>query len=185
MDSYKRHPSDGHDFRSVTAGNINLYVSVHCTVKSQIRYRGIICHNMSPAKVTIDHVSDLVSKAGLKFDDAHIQDYCTLLGQFDDIVAQLSDDKDLFPRPDLSKYPRTDVYIPEDNNKGGWATMVSNWGRYRLAQQSDMNFKGHGQSDITKEGPLERQEDRHQGQRRRRRRTLHKWHDHSRLDARL
>lgn len=77
-----------------------------------------------PAKATADHVADLVSKAGLELDDAHIQEYSTLLGQFDDIVAQLGDDKALFPRPDLTKYPRTDVYIPKDNNKGGWATMV-------------------------------------------------------------
>lgn len=80
---------------------------------------------MSPAKVSVDSVSDLVSKAGLTFDDAHIKEYTSLLGQFDDLVAQLGDDKELFPRPDLSKYPRTDVHIPEDNNKGGWATMVS------------------------------------------------------------
>lgn len=80
---------------------------------------------MSPARVNVDDVTDLVSKAGLKVEDAHIKEYSALLGQFDDIVAQLSDDKDLFPRPDLSKYPRTDVHIPKDNNKGGWATMVS------------------------------------------------------------
>lgn len=79
----------------------------------------------SPIKVTVGDVSDLVSKAGLKLDDAHVKDYTTLLDQFDDVVAQLSDDRELFPRPDLSKYPRTNVHIPEDNNKGGWATMVS------------------------------------------------------------
>lgn len=79
---------------------------------------------MSPARATVEEVTDLVSKAGLKVEDAHIKEYSSLLGQFDDIVAQLADDKALFPRPDLSNYPRTDVHIPEDNNKGGWATMV-------------------------------------------------------------
>lgn len=80
---------------------------------------------MSAAKVTVDKVTDLVSGAGLKIEDGHAKDYCVLLGDMEDTIASLSDDKDLMPRPDLSKYPRTEIHVPKDTEGGGWATKVS------------------------------------------------------------
>lgn len=79
---------------------------------------------MSPAKVTVDDVTDLVSRAGLKFEDGHANDYSVLLGDMEDTIASLGDDKDLMPRPDLSKYPRTDIHVPQDTEGGGWAIKV-------------------------------------------------------------
>lgn len=49
-----------------------------------------------------------------------------LMSALEDSIAQLRDDKDLMPRPDLAKYPRTDVHIPEDTDGGGWAIRVCN-----------------------------------------------------------
>lgn len=80
---------------------------------------------MSNLKVSANDITGLVSKAGLKFEDGHEQDYSVLLSTMEDAIASLSDDKELMPRPDLSKYPRTDIYIPKDSEGGGWATKVS------------------------------------------------------------
>lgn len=82
---------------------------------------------MSQTTVSAAEITDLVSKAGLKLEDGHAESYSALTSAFEDLVARLGDDKDLFPRPDLSKYPRTDIYIPDPNDTdgGGWATRVS------------------------------------------------------------
>lgn len=64
-----------------------------------------------------------MSKAGLKVEDT--EDYSALLGVLEDAIAKLGDDKELMPRPDLSKYPRTDVHVPKDTEGGGWATKVT------------------------------------------------------------
>lgn len=80
---------------------------------------------MSPAKVSVDAVTDLVSKAGLKIQDGHAEDYSVLLDGLEDAIAKLSDDKDLMPKPDLSKYPRTDVHVPQDTQGGGWAAKAT------------------------------------------------------------
>lgn len=80
---------------------------------------------MSPTKVCANDIIDLVSKAGLKIEDGHEEDYSALMSSLEDSIAQLSDDKSLMPRPDLTKYPRADVHIPKDSEGGGWATKVS------------------------------------------------------------
>lgn len=83
---------------------------------------------MSTLKVTANDITGLVSKAGLKIEDGHEKDYSVLLSTMEDAIAALTDDKVLMPRPDLSKYPRTDVHIPKDTEGGGWATKVSSCG---------------------------------------------------------
>lgn len=82
---------------------------------------------MSPTNVTAADITDLASKAGLKLKDGHAEGYSAMTNVFEDLVASLGDDKVLFPRPDLSKYPRTDIHIPNprDTDGGGWATRVS------------------------------------------------------------
>lgn len=80
---------------------------------------------MSNLKVTANDITGLVSKAGLKIEDGHEKDYSVLLSTMEDAIAALTDDKILMPRPDLSKYPRTDVQIPKDSEGGGWATKAS------------------------------------------------------------
>lgn len=76
---------------------------------------------MSPAKVSLDEITGLVSGAGLKLEDGHVEDYSVLLSEMEDAIAKLGDDQELLPRPDLSKYPRTDVQVPKDTEGGGWA----------------------------------------------------------------
>lgn len=77
---------------------------------------------MSSAEVTAGDITGLVSKAGLKLEDGHDQDYSVLMSALEDSIAQLGDDQALMPRPDLSKYPRTHVHVPQDSEGGGWAT---------------------------------------------------------------
>lgn len=64
-----------------------------------------------------------MSKVGLRVEDT--EDYSALLGSLEDAIAKLGDDKELMPRPDLSKYPRTDVHVPKDTEGGGWATKAT------------------------------------------------------------
>lgn len=82
---------------------------------------------MSQTKVSAVEITDIASKAGLKLEDGHAEDYSAMTNAFEGLVASLGDDKALFPIPDLSKYPRTDIHIPDskDTDGGGWATRVS------------------------------------------------------------
>lgn len=80
---------------------------------------------MSPAKVSVDEITSLVSQAGLKIEDGHAGDYSVLLGELEDTIAKLGDDKEVMPRPDLAKYPRTDIHVPKDTEGGGWATKAT------------------------------------------------------------
>lgn len=82
---------------------------------------------MSPVEVSVDEIAGLAAKAGLKLEEGHAEDYSIMTTEFENLVASLGDDKLLFPRPDLTKYPRENVHVPEpkDTDGGGWATMVS------------------------------------------------------------
>lgn len=82
---------------------------------------------MSPIAVSAVDITDIASKAGLKLEDGHAEGYSAMTNAFEGLVASLGDDKALFPIPDLSKYPRTDIHIPDpkDSDGGGWATRVS------------------------------------------------------------
>lgn len=82
---------------------------------------------MSPAAVSVDEITGLAANAGLKLEEGHAEDYSIMTSEFEDLVASLGDDKVLFPKPDLTKYPRGNVHIPEpkDADGGGWATKVS------------------------------------------------------------
>ncbi|OTB02573.1 hypothetical protein M426DRAFT_194189 [Hypoxylon sp. CI-4A] len=76
-------------------------------------------------RVTEDELRPVVTKAGLKLSDPLLDNYSTLISTLDAAIASLPDDKDVLPRPDLTKYPRTDIHIPEDNELGAWATKVT------------------------------------------------------------
>ncbi|KAI3394753.1 hypothetical protein diail_2282 [Diaporthe ilicicola] len=82
---------------------------------------------MSPVEVRVDEITSLAARAGLTLKDGHAKDYSAMTSAFEDLVSSLGDDKPLFPRPDLNKYPRQDVHIPEpkDTDGGGWATKVT------------------------------------------------------------
>lgn len=82
---------------------------------------------MSPVEVSVDEIAGLVAKAGLKLEEGHAEDYSIMTTEFENLVASLGDDKLLFPKPDLTKYPRENIHVPEpkDTDGGGWATKVS------------------------------------------------------------
>lgn len=82
---------------------------------------------MSPVEVSVDEIAGLAAKAGLKLEEGHAEDYSVLTTEFENLIARLGDDKLLFPKPDLTKYPRENVHVPEpkDADGGGWATKVS------------------------------------------------------------
>lgn len=82
---------------------------------------------MSTVEVSVDEITSLAAKAGLKLEEGHAEDYSVMTSEFEDLVASLGDDKLLFPKPDLTKYPREHVHCPDpkDTDGGGWATRVS------------------------------------------------------------
>ncbi|KAK6221365.1 hypothetical protein LQW54_001464 [Pestalotiopsis sp. IQ-011] len=77
------------------------------------------------SKLKPEEIQALLSKVGLTQSDALVQDWCALLGSFEDSIQDVLSQEDDLPRPDLSKYPRTEVKIPqnaEESDKGAWAT---------------------------------------------------------------
>ena len=73
-------------------------------------------------KLPTSEVESLCTKAGLTAPESHIDDWATLLGALDQSVQFVLGEEDYVPKIDLTKYPRTDIHIPTDTNKGGWAT---------------------------------------------------------------
>jgi amidase len=76
-------------------------------------------------KVAVEDVLSVASKGGLKLSDQMAEDFVTLVSGLESVIASLPDDSCVVPVPDLSKYPRTDIHVPEDNELGGWAAKVS------------------------------------------------------------
>ncbi|KAI0003565.1 amidase signature enzyme [Xylariaceae sp. FL0662B] len=76
-------------------------------------------------KVTGEELKPLLVKAGLELSPPLLEDYTTLMSSLEAAISALPDDKSVLPRPDLEKYPRTDIHIPEDNEFGAWATKVT------------------------------------------------------------
>ncbi|ETS86275.1 hypothetical protein PFICI_00103 [Pestalotiopsis fici W106-1] len=76
------------------------------------------------SKLNPEEVKALLAKAGLAQSDTLVQDWCTLLGSFEDSIQDVLSQEDDLPRPDMTKYPRTEIKIPEnagESDKGGWA----------------------------------------------------------------
>lgn len=78
----------------------------------------------TPQGRVAEELQPLLTKAGLELPNPLVEDYSTLISSLDAAIASLPDDKDVKPYPDLAKYPRTDIHIPEDNEFGAWATKV-------------------------------------------------------------
>lgn len=78
-------------------------------------------------KVTGDELKPVLKKAGLELSESLVGDFSALLTSFEAAVDSLPDDRPIQPRPDLEKYPRTDIHIPEDNEFGAWATKVCHY----------------------------------------------------------
>ncbi|EXJ95877.1 hypothetical protein A1O1_01002 [Capronia coronata CBS 617.96] len=73
-------------------------------------------------KLEAAEVQSLAQGAGISLPDKDIDDWCVLLGSFEDSAQSVLKEDDCLPIPDPKVYTRTDIYVPEDNNKGGWAT---------------------------------------------------------------
>ncbi|KAI1339460.1 amidase signature enzyme [Xylariaceae sp. FL0016] len=82
----------------------------------------LVSFNENAANVTAEQVKPVVEKAGLELSPSWAQDYSKLVSSLETAIASLPDDKDVLPVPDLEKYPRTDIHVPEDNEHGAWAT---------------------------------------------------------------
>lgn len=75
-------------------------------------------------RVVKDELQPILAKAGLELPTTLLEDHGAFISSLDDIIASLPDDKSILPYPDLTKYPRTDIHVPEDNELGAWATKV-------------------------------------------------------------
>ncbi|KAH9884228.1 amidase signature enzyme [Xylariomycetidae sp. FL2044] len=76
------------------------------------------------AKVRGDDLKPILSQAGIQLTSSQTEDFSALLTGLETAISSLPDDQPLLPRPDLDKYPRTDIHIPDDNEFGAWATKV-------------------------------------------------------------
>ncbi|KAI1824133.1 amidase signature domain-containing protein [Xylaria intraflava] len=72
--------------------------------------------------VTGDDLKPVLEKTGITLTEPLLNDYSTLLTVFENAIDSLPDDRPVQPIPDLAKYPRKDIHIPEDTDMGGWAT---------------------------------------------------------------
>jgi amidase len=102
----------------------------HCTSSpaSASANMSVVSLGQGNPKLSLEEVTSLGSKLGLKFKHNHVDDFARLLGALDQTVECLLAEEDYWPRPDLEKYPRTDISIPknaEESDKGGWATRVT------------------------------------------------------------
>lgn len=84
----------------------------------------IVTVDAKAPKVDVEDVMSIAAKGGIKLTDKMAKDFVTLVSGLEAVIASLPDDSCVIPIPDLSKYPRTDIHVPEDNDLGGWATKV-------------------------------------------------------------
>ena len=94
--------------------------------------------------MSAESLRSLASKVGLAIPEKNVNDFRTLLAGVDQaaklvlesegrtmnnisfyFVRLLTFFEDYIPKVDLDLYPRTDYHIPEDTDKGGWASKVS------------------------------------------------------------
>ncbi|KIW94440.1 uncharacterized protein Z519_04416 [Cladophialophora bantiana CBS 173.52] len=76
-------------------------------------------------KLDAAEVRALVKAAGLSISDSAIEDWRVLLGSFEDCAQLVLQEDGCLPIPDPDRYVRTDIQIPENTEKGGWATRCS------------------------------------------------------------
>ncbi|KAI1345448.1 putative amidase [Xylaria sp. FL0043] len=76
-------------------------------------------------KVTDKELQPLLQKAGLELSESLVDEFSILLTGFEAAIDSLPDDRLVEPRPDLERYPRNDIHVPEDNESGAWATKVT------------------------------------------------------------
>jgi amidase len=85
----------------------------------------IVQIDASATQVAVDDVLQVAGRGGLTLSHQMASDFATLVSGLENVIASLPDDSCVIPIPDLEKYPRTDIHVPEDNDLGGWAAKVS------------------------------------------------------------
>ncbi|EXJ53752.1 uncharacterized protein A1O5_13001 [Cladophialophora psammophila CBS 110553] len=76
-------------------------------------------------KLDAAEVRALVKAAGLSISDSAIEEWRVLLGSFEDCAQLILQEDHCLPIPDPDRYLRTNIQIPENTEKGGWATRCS------------------------------------------------------------
>lgn len=75
-------------------------------------------------RVALEDAVSIAAKGGIKLSDQMATDFVTLVSGLEAVISNLPDDSCVIPIPDLKKYPRTDIQVPQDNDLGGWAAKV-------------------------------------------------------------
>ncbi|GME37042.1 putative amidase [Neofusicoccum parvum] len=91
--------------------------------------------SVGSGQLSAEEVAGLAKSAGLALSPEHVEDYRTLLGGLGSVVDSIIAQADYQPTVDYDKYPRKDIHIPQDTDKGGWATKVT---AYCTAPKSDL-----------------------------------------------
>ncbi|KAF2164449.1 hypothetical protein M409DRAFT_56711 [Zasmidium cellare ATCC 36951] len=79
----------------------------------------------NPNKLDTTLLQTITSNAGLTLNPSHINDWTILLGTLDEPIAKILAEEDYTLTPDLAKYPRSNISIPQnelESDQGGWAT---------------------------------------------------------------
>ncbi|KAI0967545.1 putative amidase [Xylaria arbuscula] len=79
----------------------------------------------SSITVTSEELKPVLKKAGLELDESLLDEFSTLLTGYEAAIDSLPDDRQIQPQPDLKKYPRENIHVPEDTEFGAWATRVT------------------------------------------------------------
>jgi len=72
-------------------------------------------------KLPADEVKHLGAKVGINIKEEHVDDFARLLGALDQSVDEILRAPDHTLKADFSRYPREDIHVPENTDKGGWA----------------------------------------------------------------
>ncbi|CAK7231553.1 hypothetical protein SEUCBS140593_007964 [Sporothrix eucalyptigena] len=72
-----------------------------------------------------EEVESLLADAKLTVPPEHVDDFRVLLSALDEAAQHMLQFDDYQQTVDLELYPRTDIHIPEDTDRGGWATKAT------------------------------------------------------------
>ncbi|KAH9909909.1 amidase signature domain-containing protein [Xylariomycetidae sp. FL2044] len=75
--------------------------------------------------ISADALRSLATGVNIKIPEDEIEDFRILISSADTAAKTFLAAEDYIPRADLQRYPRTNVHIPDDTDKGGWATKAT------------------------------------------------------------
>lgn len=77
-----------------------------------------------PSRISPKEVVDLAAKSGIAVPPAHEAAWADVLSGLNESAQAVLAMGDYLPSVDLDRYPRTDVHVPADTVRGGWALKV-------------------------------------------------------------